>query len=167
MKLRRICFDAAKCRRTPNIRSRTDPTSEARPDKSPRGACAPQHAFACKLFAFVLDGGSSRKRDGHSKAASSDPSDENIWGTLAVSEIVIDPALSGLDFEPAVRKPPNSRVVALAGIARGPVFSSSLATSPQPWPAPWADETVLCHQRQKPDSEYEMQVFAPRPIVRP
>ena len=98
-----------------NRRSRTDPTSEARPDETPRGVCAPQDAFACNLLAFVLDRGSSRQRDGPSKAASSDPRDGSIRGTLAVSEIVIDPALSGLDFEPAVRKLPNSRVVAFGG----------------------------------------------------
>lgn len=39
-----------------------------------------QHAFACTLLAFDLDGGSSRKRDGPSKAASLDPCDENIRG---------------------------------------------------------------------------------------
>ena len=59
---------------------RTDPTSEVRPYKSSLGVWAPQHAFACKFLAFVLDRDSSRKRDRHSEAASSDPRDENIQG---------------------------------------------------------------------------------------
>jgi len=77
--------------------------------------------------------------------------------TLAVLEFATDPALSDLVFELTVRKPPKSRVVAFGRYCWRSSFLEWLGNITPAVAAPWADETVLRHQRQKPESEHDLQ----------
>ena len=137
---------------------RTDPTSEVRADKSSLGVWAPQHAFACKFLAFVLPGIRAVSVTGTARLPHRTRAMRTSRATLAVLEVATDPALSDLVFELTVRKPPKSRVVAFGRCSWRSSFLEWLGNITPAVAALWADETVLRHQRQKPESEHDLQV---------